>query len=189
MTTKSLLSKLRLPAIKDRDEATGIAAATAALILERDRAILTRDERLEALKMEFSIHIEELDREIEQKTKRLAQWATANRKNEFGEKQSITLAGHKLFFRAGKGKVAFEPGIKAAEALDSLLACDDEKTIERFVSIKPTLNKNAILAAFRSSDTAREFLESLGIRVVKGEAFGFEPDRDVPAEQPTVPVT
>jgi hypothetical protein len=42
MTTKSLLSKLRLPAIKDRDEATGIAAGTAGLILARDKAALIR---------------------------------------------------------------------------------------------------------------------------------------------------
>jgi phage host-nuclease inhibitor protein Gam len=178
MTTKSLLSKLRLPAIKDRDEATGIAAGTAGLILARDKAALIRDERIEALKMEFALEIEEFDRKIDQNTKRLSAWAVANRKVEFGDKQSITLAGHKLSFRAGTGKVEFQPGVKEAEALDRILAQDDEATIERFVTIKTSLNKNAVISAWKQSATLRELLESCGIAVMKGESFTFEPDRD-----------
>lgn len=178
MSAKALLSKFRLPAIKDRTEATGIAAGTASLILARDKAALIRDERIEELKMESAVEIEELNREIEKNSKRLTAWAVANRKAEFGEKQSITLAGHKLAFRQGTGKVEFQPGVKEAEALDRILAQEDEAVIERFVAMKTSLDKNAVISAWKQSETLRELLQSCGIEVVKGETFTFEPDRD-----------
>ena len=175
---KTILQKLRLTPIASRDEATAIAAATANLILAQERAALLRDERLEALKLEFNLEIEEFGRAIEKNTKRLSHWSLTNRNAEFGDRQSIVLAGHKLAFREGSGKVEFESGIKEAEALDNLLAVKDESTIERFVNIKATLSKSAVLAAWRTSQTLREVLASCGILVVKDEKFSFEPDRD-----------
>jgi hypothetical protein len=182
MSAKSILSKIRLTPIKDREEATAIAAATAGLTLAKDKAALIRDERIEALKLEFNIEIEEFDREIEKNTKRLSSWAVLNRKAEFGDKQSISLAGHRLAFREGTGKVEFSPGIKEAEALDHLLSNEDEAVIDRFVAIKTSLNKNAVLSAWRSSQTLRDLLSACGITVVKEEKFSFEPDRDAVAD-------
>jgi phage host-nuclease inhibitor protein Gam len=181
-TAKSLLKKIRIEPIRDRDEATAIAAGTANLILAQERAALLRDERIEALKMEFNVEIEELGREVERNTKRLSAWAVANRKAEFGDKQTITLAGHKLAFREGTGKVEFVAGTKEAEALDTILAQEDEALAERFVAIKTSLNKNAVLSAWRGSQTMRDFLATAGITVVKEERFTFEPDRDAIAE-------
>jgi phage host-nuclease inhibitor protein Gam len=181
-TAKSLLKKIRIEPIRDRDEATAIAAGTANLILAQERAALLRDERIEALKMEFNVEIEELGREVERNTKRLSAWAVANRKAEFGDKQTLTLAGHKLAFREGTGKVEFVAGTKEAEALDIILAQEDEALAERFVGIKTSLNKNAVLSAWRSSQTMRDFLATAGITVVKEERFTFEPDRDAIAE-------
>lgn len=187
-TAKKLLDAVRIQPLADRDEATAIAAATAQLHLARDKAALTRDERIEALKMEFELEIEELSREIGKNEKRLADWAVKNRKAEFGERKSITLAGHKLVFREGTGTVEYVPGVKAGDALDSILAAEDETMAERFVRVKPTLDKNAVLAAWRSSGTLREFLEGVGITVVKRESFTFEPDRDATAESSPVEV-
>lgn len=181
-TAKSLLKKIRIEPIRDRDEATAIAAGTANLILAQERAALLRDERIEALKMEFNVEIEELGREVERNTKRLSAWAVANRKAEFGDKQTLTLAGHKLAFREGTGKVEFVAGTKEAEALDIILAQETEALAERFVGIKTSLNKNAVLSAWRSSQTMRDFLATAGITVVKEERFTFEPDRDAIAE-------
>jgi phage host-nuclease inhibitor protein Gam len=177
-----LIAKVRIEPIRDRDEATAIAAGTARLILEQEKSALIRDERLEALKAEFNLQIEEFGREIEKNTKRLSQWALANREREFGDKKSITLAGHKLAFREGTGKVEFATGTKEAEALDAILAAEDDAVIERFVAIKTSLDKNAVLAAWRASETLREFLGNCGVRVVKEEKFSFEPDRDALAE-------
>ena len=187
MSAKSLLSKLRLTPIKNRDEATAIAAGTAGLILAKDKAALIRDERIESLKLEFNIEIEELDREIEKNTKRLSSWALTHRKTEFGDRQSITLAGHKLAFREGTGKVEFTTGTKEADALDHILAAEDESVIDRFISLKTSLNKNAVLSAWRSSQALLDFLGNCGIGVTKEEKFSFEPDRDaVPESAPLV---
>lgn len=187
-TAKRLLKKVRLAPITDREEATAIAAATASLILEQEKAALIRDERIEALKMEFNLQIEEFGREVEKNTKRLGDWAVRNRKSEFGDKQTIRLAGHKLAFREGTGKVEFTPGTKEKEALDLILAAEDEAIVDRFVNVKPTLNKNAVLTAWRSSETLREFLQACGVEVVKTESFSFEPDRDAVAEAGAITV-
>lgn len=181
-TAKKLLSKIRLEPIRDRDEATAIAIATAGLTLQQEKAALIRDEKIEALKAEFNLTIEEIGREIEKNTKRLSAWALANRKAEFGDRQSILLGGHKLAFREGSGKVEFAPGVKEAEALDALLGHEDEAIIERFVAVKTSLDKNAVLSAWRSSTTLRDLLTGCGIAVVKVEKFSFEPDRDAVAE-------
>ncbi len=177
-TAKKLLQKLRIIPIASRDEATGIAIATAQLKLEQDRVALIRDQKLEELKMEFDLQIEELGRAITLNTKRLAGWAVTNRQAEFGEKQSITLGGHKLAFREGTGKVTYEGETKEEDVLDLLLACEDESVAERFVTIKTSLSKTAVLAAWRNSTPLRELLASTGIRVLKEEKFSFEPDRD-----------
>jgi phage host-nuclease inhibitor protein Gam len=188
MSAKSLLSKLRLTPIKNREEATAIAAGTAGLILAKDKAALIRDERIEALKLEFAIEIEELDREIDKNTKRLSSWALTHRKAEFGDRQSITLAGHKLAFREGTGKVEFAAGTKEGDALDRILAAEDESLIDRFVALKTSLNKNAVLSAWRTgSQELRDFLGNCGLCVVKEEKFSFEPDRDsVPDSAPVL---
>ena len=187
-TAKALLKKIRIEPIKSRDEATAIAAGTAALMLQQEKAAIIRDERMAALKLEFAIEIEALGRQAEANIKRLSAWAQANRKAEFGDKQSILLAGHKLAFREGTGKVEFAAGTKEAEALDVILAAEDESLAERFVTIKTSLNKNAVLSAWRSSETLREFFGTAGISVVKEERFAFEPDRDAVADAAPVVV-
>lgn len=187
-TAKKLLKKVRIAPIADREEATAIAAATAALILEQEKAALIRDERIEALKMEFNVQIEEYGREVEKNTKRLSDWAVRNRKAEFGDKQTIRLAGHKLAFREGTGRVEFTTGTKEKEALDLILAAEDESIVDRFVKVTPKLDKNAVLTAWRSSETLRDFLGACGVEVVKTESFSFEPDRDAVAEAGAVAI-
>lgn len=184
-TAKKLLQKLRIAPIADRDEATAIAIATAQLKLEQDRVALIRDQKLEDLKTDFDLQIEEYARAITMNTKRLANWAVTHREAEFADKQTIYLGGHKLSFREGTGKVAFAEETKEEDVLDLLLACEDESVAERFVTIKTSLSKQAVITAWRNSATLRELLESTGIRVVKEEKFSFEPDRDaVPAVAP-----
>lgn len=177
-TTRKILDALRIEPIRSRDEATAIAAATAELMAAQERASLTRDERIASLTLEFNVQIEEYGREIEKNVRRLSTWALANRQTEFGSKTAISLAGHKLAFRWGTGKVETVPGVKEADALDAILSEEDEAIAERFVSVKTSLNKNAILEAWRSSQAFREVLASCGLTVTKEERFHFEPDRD-----------
>ncbi len=187
-TAKKMLGKLRIEPLRDRDEATAIAAATAELMAAQERAALTRDERISALSMEFNLQVEEYGREIERNVKRLSAWAVANRAAEFGDRKTIALAGHKLAFREGTGKVEFAPGTKEAEAVDAILAQEEEALAERYVTVKTSLNKNAVIAAWRASQMMRDFLATCGIVVVKEEKLSFEPDRDAVEEAAPVAV-
>lgn len=183
--TRRVIDAVRIVPIRDRDEATGIAAATARLETERHKIAVIRDERIEALELEFNLQIEEFGREIEKNTKRLSAWAVANRAAEFGEKKTIYLAGHKLSFREGSGKIEFAPGVKEEDALNTILTSEDDAIIDRFTTIKTSLNKQAALSAWRGSETLRKFLTTCGISMVKEEKFSFEPDRDaVPDIEP-----
>ncbi len=186
--TKRLMDAVRIPPIKDRDEATAIAAATATLTLAQQKAAILRDERIEALKMDFDLQIEEFAREIDKNTKRLSNWAVKNRSAEFGDKKTLYLAGHKLCFREGTGKVEFNAGVKEEEALNTILGSDDDAIIGRFTTIKTSLNKNAAISAWRASETLRDFLTTCGITVVKEEKFSFEPDTDSLPEAATIVV-
>lgn len=186
--TKRLINAVRIAPITHRDEATAIAAATAELYTAQKKAAVVRDERVAALEMEFNLAIEEYQNEIERNTKRLASWAVRNRESEFGTKKTIYLAGHKLSFREGTGKVEFSPGTKEEEALNIILSQEDDSVIERFTNIKTTLNKNAVLTAWKNSDTLREFLTTCGITVTKEEKFSFEPDHDAVPENGSIKV-
>jgi len=185
---KRLIDAVRITPITSRDEATAIAAATAQLVTAQKKAAVVRDERIEELEMEFNLQIEEYGKEIERNTKRLASWATRHRDEEFGAKKTIYLAGHKLSFREGTGKVEFTPGTKEEEVLNIILANEDDSVIERFTNIKTTLNKQAVISAWKNSETLQAFLKTCGIAVVKEEKFSFEPDHDAVPEAASVPV-
>lgn len=185
---KKILGLVRLEPVASRDEATALAIKLATLMNEQDKATVTCNERVEAIKQEFALHIEALAGEIDRGTKRLAQWAKANRTAEFGDKQGITLAGHRLAFRMGNGKVEFKPGIKEEDALNAILSHADETLTERFVTVKTALNKNAVISAWKSAETIRIELDAAGITVVKEESFSFDPDKDSLAQADRVSV-
>jgi phage host-nuclease inhibitor protein Gam len=187
-TAKKLLDLVRLDPPKTREEATALAVETARLDLEREKANLLLAEKIEALKLEFNLHIESLTNEVDRNGKRLAAWAKAHREEEFGSKKSITLGGHRLIFRMGSGKVEFAPGKKADDALNALLSHEDESIAERFVRVKSELNKDAVQAAWNGNSVLRGELEAAGILVVKEESFSFEPDRDAVPDTASVAV-
>ncbi|MBB5351084.1 phage host-nuclease inhibitor protein Gam [Haloferula luteola] len=168
--------KVRIAPVKNRDELTALVIATADLTIERDVTAARRDQALSEIQDGFNVQIETLDKEIAENVKRMRAWALAHRGNEFGERQSITVAGHDLEFRKGSGKVAYLPGVKAGDALDALLASEDA-TIDRFAKVSVALDKNAILRAYRDSSEARSFLQAIGITVVVEEDFRFRPNR------------
>lgn len=182
-----ILDAVRIEPIRSLDEATAIAAATARLFTEQHKTAIIKGERVESLELEFNIAIEEFGREIDKNVQRLSTWAVKNRKHVFGDKKTLSLAGHKLAFREGTGKVEFTPGVKESDALDTILSDEDDAIIERFTTIKTSLNKNAVLAAWRTSQAHRDFLSACGITVTKEEKFSFEPDLDaVPESAPVV---
>ncbi len=172
-----LRKKVRIQPVATREELVALAINTADLTIERDKTIAARDQQLAEIQDGYNVEIEELENAIDANVKRLRAWAVINRETEFAGKQSIEVAGHELAFRKGSGKVAFLPGVKAGDALDALLASEDDAVIDKFAKVSVALDKNAVIKACRESGEARKFLESLGITVVVEEDFKFTPNR------------
>lgn len=177
-TTKRLRNKVRIQPIRSRDELAAVAIAIADLTIERDKTAASRDERLAEVADGFNVRLEALEDGIAQGVKRLRAHAVANRDTLFGDRQSIRVAGHELRFRKGSGKVAYNAGVKAGDALDALLAAEDEARVDQFAKVTVALDKHAILRAWRESGELRGFLEGIGIRVVVEEEFSFVPNRE-----------
>jgi hypothetical protein len=200
-TARKAAKRGRIAPIKNREELAAVAMATAEALLERDKAIITRDQRLAAIGDDFNPLIESYEKPIEENIQRMKLWSTAHRAEAFGKEQSIKVCGHVLAFRKGSGAVDFDAGVKAADALEGLLAIEDEAThaelaeelqipavliaenaerwIDDFSKVTVSLDKNRILRVFREGpEPARKFLESIGIRMVVKEEFHFTPNRE-----------
>jgi phage host-nuclease inhibitor protein Gam len=181
MTKKSATARaaarLRVEPIRDRDELAAICITTARDTIERDARAIERDERLQAIKEEYALEIETIEERIESSIKRMKAWASANRA-EFHDRKTITVAGHTLAWRKSPGAVAYAPGVKAADVLDAVLSHPEETVAEAYTKVTATLDKNAILRAWRESQEKRDLLTSLGIEVIEPEEFTFTPDRE-----------
>jgi phage host-nuclease inhibitor protein Gam len=182
-TTKSKLAAIiRPPSIGNRDEATAVAAATVALMIERDRVQAKRNAIVEEASLAFAVELDELNAKISRNEKALLMWAIAHRAAEFGDAKTIGLAGHKLAFREGTGKVGFAEDVTEDDIITAIIS--DEALVERYLTIKPALDKNPILAALRAGGEAAAQLQKIGLRLVKEEKCKFEPDLDqAPASQ------
>lgn len=181
MSAKSKLIKaLKGPSIQSRDEATAIAAATAALIIERDKIQATRNEAVESVSLGYAVQLDELNTKIKANEKALITWAIKNREVVFANSKTIGLAGHKLALREGTGKLGTTEETTEDEVIDAIINDDDESLAERFITVKPALDKNAILTVLRAGGDLAKKLEALGLKLVKEEKCKFEPDLDAP---------
>jgi phage host-nuclease inhibitor protein Gam len=179
MSAKTKLIKaLKGPAISTRDEATAIAAATAALIIERDKIQAIRNEKVEETSLGYAVQLDELNSKIKTNEKALIAWAIKNREVVFANSKTIGLAGHKLALREGTGKVGTTEEVTEEEVIDALINSDDESLAERFITVKPALDKNAILTVLRAGGETARILEGFGLKLVKEEKCKFEPDLD-----------
>jgi phage host-nuclease inhibitor protein Gam len=181
MSAKTKLIKaLKGPSIANRDEATAIAAATAALIIERDKLQAERNEAVENVSLGFAVQLDELNSKIKANEKALITWAIKNRDSVFANSKSIGLAGHKLAMREGTGKLGTKEDITEEEVIDAIINDDDESLAERFITVKPALDKNAILTVLRAGGEMAVKLQGMGLKLVKEEKCKFEPDLDAP---------
>ena len=181
----ALLARARIEPIMNRDELAAVAIVTARLTIERDSKIIGRDEALAAIKEEYALDIEDMEDQIDNATKRMRAWALANR-DEFGERQSLAVAGHELAFRKSPGQVAYAPGMKEADVLDGVLALDED-TAERLTTVKVALDKKAALKLWASGPDGQALLRSLGVEVIHPEEFTFKPDREAANSAPVKP--
>jgi phage host-nuclease inhibitor protein Gam len=175
-----LIKALKGPAIQTRDEATAIAAATASLIIERDKLQAARNEAVEEVSLGFAVQLDELNSRIKSNEKALITWAIKNRDVVFANSKTIGLAGHKLALREGTGKLGTTEETTEEEIIDAIINDDDESLAERFITVKPALDKNSILTVLRAGGDLAKKLQALGLRLVKEEKCKFEPDLDAP---------
>lgn len=178
MDKKKLLKALKGPVISSREEATAVAAATAALIIERDKVQAARNEAVEATSLPFAVELDEMNGKIRANEKSLISWAVKNRQQYFIDRKTLALAGHKLAFREGSGKVGTNDEISEEDVIDAILESEDETLAARFITVKPTLDKNAILTVLRAGGSLAKTLEGFGVKLVKEEKCKFEPDLD-----------
>ena len=178
-STKAALAKstrIQIPAT--REDATALAAATAALIIERDRILAEKNDAQENVALPYAVQLDALDTRIDRNEKTLVAWAVANRDSEFNGRKSITLAGHKLVFREGTGKTAVTGEKCEDDVIDAIIAAGDDSLVERFLTVKTALDKNAILQVLRAGGPVADFFRSAGLDIVKVETCKFEPDLD-----------
>ena len=68
--------------------------------------------------------------------------------------------------------------------IQAIIDHEDEALAERYLTVKPALDKNAILTALRNDPKQAEFFKTLGLEMVKEEKLTFEPDLEAaPASQ------
>lgn len=180
MNKIKLLKALKGPAISSRDDATGVAAATASLIIERDKVQAARNDAVEQASLGFAVQLDEMNGKIASNERSLIAWAVRNRELEFGTSKTLGLAGHKIAFREGSGKVGTAEDKSEQDVIDALVEGDDEELAKRFLTLKPALDKNAVLTVLRAGGELAKQLEALGLKLVKEEKCQFQPDLDAP---------
>lgn len=179
MTQKSkLLKALKGPSIITREDATAFAVVTASLIIERDKLQAARNEAIETTNLGFAVELDELNAKIKTNEKALITWAIKNRDVVFANSKTLGLAGHKLALREGTGKLGTIEDVSEEDVIDALINSEDGSLAERFITIKPALDKNAILTVLRNGGEMAKVLTDLGCKLVKEEKCKFEPDLD-----------
>lgn len=163
--------------IKNESELAEAVTTAAAKLLEHDEIMLVVERKMRAIKEELVLQAEELKKEASELVKRIQKYATAHRAEIFGGKQGITVAGHTLEFRKSPGRTAPLKGYTVQDVVDALLVLEDESLSERLTSVKASLAKDAVIDFWETGEPAQELLRSLGIEVVKDEAFKFTPSK------------
>jgi phage host-nuclease inhibitor protein Gam len=159
-----------------REALIELSVATSRFTIERDAAQLKLDRRVLDLEEAYSPPIEAMTAEIDRGVELMRLWALEHRTEEFGERQSLDVAGSKLAFRKGSGKVVAD--VDEATAVNQLLALPSTFAKERgaLLSMTWTLNKQAALAMAKTQE-GEAFLMKMGLRVVVEEEFKFIPAR------------
>lgn len=177
---KALLSLLKPATIADRQELLAVCADVALAELKRDTLALRREAEFQATKDKFDAEIEALEDVAKRQRLRIEKWAVAHRKDEFGERQELVIAGHALAFRKSPGKVDLREELEEKDVVEALLALegdDAEALRELYVIVKASLNKQAILREWRRNKPGvRDAIQQvLGATVTTPESFTFTP--------------
>lgn len=180
MSNTTARARAKAAVIKNEEDLNQAVVKAAGLKLEHDKITLLIEERLRVIKEDLSTKAEALKKESEAEVKRIQKYAAAHREELFGDKQSVTIAGHALEFRRSPGRTSTLKGYTVQDVVDALLSIDDEALSEKMTSVKASLSKDDVLDYWETGEEAQDFLRSIGVEVVKDESFKFTPSSSGP---------
>lgn len=174
----SLKAKLKalLPSVpQNADELRVTVSEAARLTYEIEQAEAQRETAVEEAKRPFDARIIAAEKRLAGLLAALKTWALGHR-DEFAGRQSYTIAGHSLTFRRSQGKL--DNAASDTEAVEAILATDDDALIDLCLTVKPALDKKAIKAALEGPDAIlAQRLADIGFHIDRPEEFKFEPAR------------
>lgn len=159
-----------------RAQAEAVANSLAAAQIEREKLVAERDAAALAVVEPYAPKIDAIDAEILTGLDLLNTWAD-HHLEEFGKAESITLAGHRVGWRLGNYAAKTLPKM-TWEKVVALIQSKRKTTRERYLRTKIEANKEAMIADRK----AARFLAKLGVQIVQGRSFYFEPAREGQAE-------
>lgn len=137
----------------------------------RDALIVEKNDRIQELTEDFDAKIAREKNIIDRLARRLKLFALNFREELFKEKKSYTFMGVRLSFHKSPGKVNIIGGKKEADIVDGLLTGNDKELAKRFLSFKPTLDKEEIKSAWEEGPEMRELLRRINLEVIAPEEF------------------
>lgn len=124
-----------------------------------------------AIRERFEQAIEAAKNEAKKHAKLVEAWAMDNPDEFPPDKKSVEFPCGTIGHRTGTPTVATIGGWTLGRALKVILA----KGAREFVSVKETLSKESILAAFRKKEITTDWLREVGLEVRQNEKFFIDP--------------
>lgn len=179
---KKARAKVTGPAVKTREQARDLASEVVDALLKRQEVALEMQVRLDEIKGDYNGQLDELDGDIEAKTRSVKEWADGN-PQEFGDKKSIEFETAVVGSRLDKPHVE-HPFKKDADCLEAIERLGPEFA-ERLVATKKQLLKAAIADLFNAAagpdvdgDARRMVarLAKIGVHMEQTEQFYIKPN-------------
>ncbi len=175
---KHLLKLIKTSPINSREELLEVCSTVALTQLKRDTLSLQRDAEMQAIKDKYDSEIEKQNTKEDHDVRRIKDWAVKHREAEFTT-QTFMIGGHELHFQKSPGAV--ECLGKEADVVDAIVNADGpavEELQELLLSLKPSLNKTAVLREWRKNGRVLpEIIAMFGLGVSENETFTFTPAR------------
>jgi|SRR6185312_10715363 len=169
-----------MEALKNKEEAaqavkryTHILAELGVLVAQRDKALLIAQK---AINEKHQPLITAKSDELTVIEARLKDWATDNRKAEFGEEKSLEFEYGWLKFREGNRQLFLLARWDWDKVLKTLLATPVTSEWQEYIRRDPEVNKQKLLEATKNGGNLPEVkLRDIGLRVDRDEKFSIKP--------------
>jgi len=164
--------RLTKPVVASRADAEKILGEICVATADLNSLKAQLDAELTAARQNYEGRIDSLEKQLQQQSGLVQQWAEAT-PEEFGTKKSIDLLHGRIGFRTGTPKLKTLAGWTWDRVLSVVNA--------PFIRETRAVDKEGLLAAHSRGDLADTDLRTVGVRVVQDESFFIEPKLEEPA--------